>query len=155
MSAKQSSARILELPLPGAGEPAQDSGRPYAATLVEATAGGELVVRDEAGRTHACDWLTGSGGAGPRLDVGDRVLVQPLGGASRPVVMGRIGRYLEPQTTTLVPHLTIESADTLSLKCGEASIDLRADGKVMIRGGDVLVRAKGTQRIRAGSVSIN
>ena len=33
--------------------------------------------------------------------------------------------------------------------------DLRADGKVRSRGDDVLVRAKGTQRIRAGSVSIN
>jgi hypothetical protein len=43
----------------------------------------------------------------------------------------------------------------LSLKCGDASIDLRADGKVMIRGEDVLVRAKGTKRIRAGTVSIN
>ena len=41
------------------------------------------------------------------------------------------------------------------LRCGEASLDLRADGKVLLRGDDVLVRAKGTQRIRAGTVSIN
>ena len=52
-------------------------------------------------------------------------------------------------------HLSIESVGQLTLVCGQASIDLRADGKVMIRGEDVLVRAKGTQRIRAGTVSIN
>jgi hypothetical protein len=37
----------------------------------------------------------------------------------------------------------------------ESTVDLRADGKVMVRGEDVLLRAKGTQRIRAGTVAIN
>jgi hypothetical protein len=49
----------------------------------------------------------------------------------------------------------LQAAHTLSLQCGLSSIDLRADGKVVIKGDDVLVRAKGTKRIRAGSVSIN
>ena len=51
--------------------------------------------------------------------------------------------------------ISIDATNSLSLKCGEASIELRADGKVLIKGEDVTVRAKGTKRIRAGTVSIN
>ena len=51
--------------------------------------------------------------------------------------------------------MALQASESLSLTCGQASIELRADGKVLIRGDDVLLRAKGTQRIRAGTVSIN
>lgn len=155
MSAKRNSAQILELPAPHVAGPALAAGRPYAAELVELAADGTLVVRDEAGRTQGCDWLDQSAAPAVQLAVGDRLLVQPLGPTERPVVMGRIGPYGAPTPAALAPHVAIESSQTLSLKCGESSIELRADGKVMIRGDDVLVRAKGTQRIRAGSVSIN
>jgi len=71
------------------------------------------------------------------------------------VVLGRIGPYAPAQAAAPAQHVTIEATQTLTLKCGEASVDLRADGKLMIRGEDVLVRARGTQRIKAGTVSIN
>jgi hypothetical protein len=51
--------------------------------------------------------------------------------------------------------MTLTATETLTLKCGEASVNLRADGQVMVKGEDVLLRAKGTQRIRAGNVAIN
>ena len=86
------------------------------------------------------------------LAVGDSVLVTLLAGESGGVILGRIGSYVPPSA---LPRVTIDASESLSLRCGEASIDLRADGKVTIRGEDVLVRAKGTQRIRAGTVSIN
>ena len=73
-------------------------------------------------------------------------------GSDKAVVLGRIGLYVAPRSEA---HLSIEASESLTLKCGAASIDLRADGKVMVRGEDVLLRAKGTQRIRAGTVSIN
>ncbi|CAN5421075.1 hypothetical protein BH11PSE9_BH11PSE9_04260 [soil metagenome] len=63
-----------------------------------------------------------------------------------------MGRYNPPAVQAIV---TIEANESLTLKCGEASIDLRADGQVMVRGEDVLLRAKGTQRIRAAKVAIN
>ena len=34
-------------------------------------------------------------------------------------------------------------------------MELRADGKLLVKGEDVLVKARGTQRIKAGSVNIN
>lgn len=83
---------------------------------------------------------------------GERVLMALTGEGERPVVVGRI----VPRPAPAVPsNVTIEATDTLTLKCGDASVDLRADGKVMVRGDDVLLRAKGTQRIRAGHVAIN
>jgi hypothetical protein len=49
----------------------------------------------------------------------------------------------------------LEATEALTLRCGEASIELRADGSAIVKGEDVLLRAKGTQRIRAGNVAIN
>lgn len=90
---------------------------------------------------------------GKPLDVGDSVLVLPPGGAGPGVVLGRIGPYRDAQPQA---RLTLEATEVLTLKCGDVSIDLRAaDGKLMLRGEDVLLRAKGTQRIRAGNVAIN
>ena len=87
-----------------------------------------------------------------RLAVGDELIALLPEEQGRGVVVGRVGRY---RVALAQPNVTVEATETLTLKCGEASIDLRADGKVMVRGEDVLLRAKGTQRIRAGTVSIN
>ena len=111
---------------------------------------GTLLVEDAQGRRQVCDWLAGPATVGTPLAPDDTVLVQPLGGDARAVVLGRIGAY-----TAAPEHVTIRAAETLTLQCGDSQVDLRADGKLMIRGDDVLVRAKGTQRIRAGTVAIN
>ena len=141
------------IPLPLA---AKQSGAvlsaPLVARLVEITPEGSLVVETDGGTRFSCAWLQVS--ATPvLLHRGDAVLVMPLCEGAPPVVMGRIANYREG--TKLPSILQIAAEQDLSLRCGAASIDLRADGKVMIRGEDVLVRAKGTKRIRAGTVSIN
>jgi hypothetical protein len=99
-----------------------------------------------------CEWLNTGAIVALVLKPGDHLLVLPPAGHEPGIVLGRIGRYCEPQPEA---HVTIEAGETLTLKCGESSVDLRADGKVMVRGQDVLLRAKGTQRIRAGTVAIN
>lgn len=107
---------------------------------VELAVGGQLT----------CELLhTGAAPPSP----GDRVLVlAPIDPNQLGVVLGRVG----PCTSQDGPRrLKLEASEHLTLTCGASSIDLRADGKVMIRGEDVLLRAKGTQRIRAGTVSIN
>ena len=121
------------------------------AELVEISESGLLIVQCGDGSRYACEVLQPLQ-SGPPLATNDRLLVLSPVGAEPGVVLGRIGRYLAPRCASQV---TIEASDSLTLKCGEASIDLRADGKVMVRGEDVLLRAKGTQRIRAGTVSIN
>jgi hypothetical protein len=117
--------------------------------LVSIQPDGMLCVRDPRGHESLCECLETGALLSPRLQPGDALLAHPPVDGLPGVVVGRIGRYKEPTA------LLIESDQSLQLKCGQSSIDLHADGKVMIRGEDVLVRAKGTQRIRAGAVSIN
>jgi len=94
-----------------------------------------------------CLWLEGK-----PLEVGDSVLVLPPGPTNPGVVLGRIATYAAPVSPA---RLTLEATEVLTLKCGDATLDLRADGKAVLKGEDVLIRAKGLQRIKAGSVSIN
>ncbi len=125
---------------------------PIRAKLLCITEEGYIVVITSKGHEFPCDWLEGSATAGIKLEPGDRLLVVPPSKGENGVVLGRIGRYQEPKPEA---NVTIEASESLTLKCGEASVDLRSDGKVMVRGEDVLLRAKGTQRIRAGTVAIN
>jgi hypothetical protein len=52
-------------------------------------------------------------------------------------------------------RVSIEGQDEIVLRCGEASITLRRNGKVIIRGAYVETHAAGTNRIKGGSVRIN
>ena len=151
MTVKPASARIFELqPAESRALPLSDF--PQRVKLLAISEEGTLLVRTSDGFEFPCDWLEGPATAGIKLEPGDRLLVVPPSNGENGVVLGRIGRYHEPKPE---PNVIIEASETLTLKCGEASVDLRNDGKVMVRGEDVLLRAKGTQRIRAGTVAIN
>jgi hypothetical protein len=73
-------------------------------------------------------------------------LLQPLDApAGTPQVEARIdGRRVE-----------LEGKEEIVLRCGEASITLRSNGRVSIRGVQVETRARGLNRIKGGSVAIN
>lgn len=113
---------------------------------------GVICVATGRGAEVECEALE-SFATGPQaLAIGDRLLFLPPAGEELGVVVGRITRYAPP---SMLANRVIDASEGLLLRCGESSIDLRADGKVLIKGEDVTVRAKGTQRIRAGTVSIN
>lgn len=52
-------------------------------------------------------------------------------------------------------RVVLEGQDEVVLRCGDASITLRRNGRVVIRGTYVETRAQGVNRIRGGSVQIN
>ena len=52
-------------------------------------------------------------------------------------------------------RVVVEGKEEVTLKCGAASITLRRDGKVILRGAYVETTAKGVNRIRGSSVKIN
>ncbi len=123
----------------------------HALGTVRAMAEGGLFLVDlAAGGSLRCELLhTGAVPPAP----GDRILLLVAADpAQHGIVLGRVGRCTNQDAPRT---LSLQASEHLSLQCGSSSIDLRADGKIMIRGEDVLVRAKGTQRIRAGTVSIN
>jgi len=103
-----------------------------------------------------CDVLLGGGRLS--LTVDDPVLVlMPALREERGVVLGRVGAYTQQAiaATQSVDHFQVVAKETISLKCGESAIEMRKDGKVLIKGKDVVSYAKRTQRIKGGSVAIN
>ena len=143
--------------------PGKDSGLALLrGMIVEILDDGEISVQispdaDESSRIR-CDYLETGQGPPPLLVPGDLVLVlRPAALGQNGCVLGRIGRYRPPavEPDAVPDHVVIEAGESLTIKCGEGSVDLRKDGKVMIRGSDVLSRAKRTNRIKGGSVAIN
>jgi len=98
-----------------------------------------------------------------RLATDDTVLVWiPEAKGAHAVVLGRIGpSHAEPEPTTgeetdAVPdEVVIEAGKGLTLKCGDGSITLRQDGKILIKGTDLVSRASRLNRVKGGAVSIN
>ena len=52
-------------------------------------------------------------------------------------------------------RVLVEGKEEIVLRCGEASITLRRDGKIVIKGTHLLSRSRWTNRIKGGSVQIN
>ncbi len=52
-------------------------------------------------------------------------------------------------------RVTLDAKDEVVLRCGKASIILRSDGKVVIKGTNLLSRSQGTNKIKGGAVHIN
>jgi len=105
-----------------------------------------------------CHILQTSAGPGLCLAVGDRVLVWlPEDEGERGVVLGRIGPSQAPavQEQETPEELVIEAKESLTFKCGEGSITLRKDGKILIKGKDLVSRAQRMNRIKGGAVAIN
>lgn len=116
--------------------------------LQEILEDGQLVVLVPGAGQFVTAWLETASNLQVRLEAGDSVLVHI--GAGVAVTLGRVGSY-----ASRAPVLELESAQAMTLRCGQSTLQMRSDGRVLLSGEDVLVRAKGTKRIRAGTVSIN
>lgn len=121
---------------------------------------GEGITEEEV----VCDFLHAS--ATPsRVAPGDTVLVWRLAPAERGVILGRIGPSHAIATSTVIAadspdaeipdELVLEATHSLTLRVGDGSITIRADGKILIKGKDLVSHAKRVNRIRGGAVQIN
>lgn len=104
-----------------------------------------------------CDVLVTSDSEPLHLSPGDEVLIALLvEDDSRGLVLGRIGPSVDPAPPRKVPdELVLEAKKGLVLRVGEGSIEIRADGKILIKGKDLVSHAKRMNRIKGGSVSLN
>ncbi len=122
-----------------------------------------------------CEALRQGGDLAAGLAAGDEVLVfrQPSCAADG-VILGSIAGQpaspgAAPQTssepltqqqppvlrTLSAAQIVIEAGEELELRCGKGTIKIQRDGKIIIRGEHILSAAKGTHRIKGGSVAIN
>jgi hypothetical protein len=105
-----------------------------------------------------CEVLQTSDGPSPTLEPNDVVLVWlPDADLEEGVILGRLGaRKAAPARPPEPPaELVIEATSQLTLKCGSGSITLRGDGKVLIKGKDLVSHAQRMNRIKGGGVAIN
>ncbi len=115
---------------------------------------------------HVCDLLTPVGQDRVEVAPGDEVLVWHGGRSSdRAVVLGRICHSNARGTEIAVAsdarqmevpdELVIEAKHSLTLRVGSGSITIREDGKILIKGKDLVSHAKRLNRIKGGAVQIN
>ena len=52
-------------------------------------------------------------------------------------------------------RICLQAEDEIMLRCGDASITMRRDGRIVVRGAYVETRSKGVNRIKGGVVRIN
>ena len=104
-------------------------------------------------------------------DIGkDAVIVFDGGNYQQPIVIGLVQpprpdadtpaggeiSSTDPQHVELDGRrVEVTAKETITLRCGEASITLCKDGKVVIRGTHVVSHSSGVNRIRGGSVQLN
>ncbi len=71
-----------------------------------------------------------------------------------PLILGLIQPLL-PEVEADGEKLILEARREVTLRCGKASIHLTADGRVTIRGTQVLSRSDGPNRVQGASVQLN
>jgi hypothetical protein len=72
----------------------------------------------------------------------------------QPLILGLI-QPLAPEVEADGEKLVLEARREVTLRCGKASIHLTADGRVTIRGTQVLSRSDGPNRVQGASVQLN
>jgi Domain of unknown function (DUF6484) len=87
------------------------------------------------------------------------------GDRTRPIIVGFIEAVPSPVQPADAPpvieadvdgkRVRVTAQDEIVLQCGTASVTLRRNGRVIIRGTYVETRSEGTNRIKGGQVQIN
>ena len=142
-------------------------------TVLEVMDEGLILVQDNANpnAVYPCYFLRTSAGSLPKIVIDDLVIYRvPEINEDYGVVLGVVEKYENlddkvakklkkrdiTQMTTLEDKvLHIKADDGLVIECGKSSIILTKDGKVQIKGNDLLSRARGMNKIKGAGVNIN
>ena len=88
----------------------------------------------------------------------DLALLFEGGDPAKPLIVGRIVDPVQLETPSVIRDgelVRITAQEQLELRCGKASIILKKDGHITIRGSYLVSHASAANRIRGGSVNLN
>jgi len=137
------------------------------------TSEGMILVQDknDTNATYPCHFLRTSAAILPKISSGDSVIYRvPELDEVNGVVLGIIESYtgiddnvakklkkndISQMTTLEDKVLHIKADEGLVIECGKSSIILNKDGKVQIKGIELLSRARGMNKIKGAGVNIN
>ena len=98
------------------------------------------------------------------------LLIFENGDVSLPIVVGVVQHRISPPSGTLMTlvkrvrpgiaqidgrKVVLEAKNEIILRCGKGSITLRRDGKIVVKGTDLVSRALRNNKIKGSSVAIN
>jgi len=153
----------------------RDFSCPCTGHIVEILQSGEVTV-DFVGNTHgpivARSTIQGRNEAvvgefGPGVSV---LLVFEDGDPTRPVLVGPINERLFAPDVLQLPlkrsehsefavldgkRIRLEAKEEIVLQCGKGSITLTADGRIVIKGNEIVSRASRAHKIKGATVNIN
>lgn len=84
--------------------------------------------------------------------------------SDRPIIVGVLNAAQQEQAAAIEAprevqvdgkRVVLDAKDEIVLRCGKASITLRRNGRVVIRGAYVETRSEGVNRVKGGAVKIN
>ena len=77
----------------------------------------------------------------------------------RPIIVGFVREKVKASAllskSRRVRKLVFDAEEEILLRCGKSSVLLRRDGRIVIKGGDVVSRASGTNKVQGGAVRLN
>jgi hypothetical protein len=82
-------------------------------------------------------------------------LIQPRDSHVESKREGEQSRSSELEALVDGKRIALQAEDEITLRCGEASITLQRNGRIVVRGAYVETRSKGVNRIKGGTVRIN
>jgi hypothetical protein len=92
----------------------------------------------------------------PALVAGDRVIAQSV--SNQWIVLARLRGAQEGPAVNMREEdgrLVIEASGALVLKCGAASVELTADGKIRVHGKRIVNVAEGPMRLQGSIIELN
>jgi hypothetical protein len=114
-----------------------------------------ILVSARGREPQMCDHLAGS--LSTAVAEGDEVFVWlPASTDDRGIILGGIRAAAPVAPVAETPdELVVEAKSSLVLRVGDGSITIRDDGKILIKGKDLVSHAQRMNRIKGGAVSIN
>lgn len=141
--------------------------------VVEDIRDGLIHVRDamDSGLQYACLFVRNTSNPPPEFKPGDAVLFTFSEISNEAFVLGLIEPYVSksdriaaaltktgrtPSTTTVEDEVVrIKAGKGLVIECGKGTIIITEDGRIQIKGTDLLSRARGMNKIKGAGIALN